>query len=152
MSKVSFSANRGGFEIGTPPGGQNFEGLGRVTLGVELVQNSIVTTGVLMSEPDKKISAICLAVCSKNANMSIFAFHKYYNIDYRYNHYYWQFVVHHYCKWHHPKMSFTKSDHLTVQDVCCFEGFIFLEFQWPPSLVYRSLETKLLQLSNTTSV
>ena len=31
-----------------------------------------------MSEPDKKISAICLAVCSKNANMSIFAFHKYY--------------------------------------------------------------------------
>ena len=54
MSKVSFSANRGGFEIGTPPGGQNFEGLGRVTLGVELVQNSIVTTGVIMSEPGKK--------------------------------------------------------------------------------------------------
>ena len=81
MSKVSFSANRGGFEIGTPPGGQNFEGLGRVTLGVELVQNSIVTTGVLMSEPGKKILAICLAICSKKRYMSIFATHKYNIID-----------------------------------------------------------------------
>jgi len=36
-----------GFLTGMPPEGQNFEGLGRV-------QNSIVTTGVLLSEPDKK--------------------------------------------------------------------------------------------------
>ena len=60
ISKVCFSANRGGFETGTPPVGQNFEGLGRVTLGLEPVQNSIVTTGALISEPDKKILAICL--------------------------------------------------------------------------------------------
>ena len=58
-----------------------FKGLGRVTLGVERVQNSIITTGVLTSEPGKKILTICLAICSKKRYMSIFATHKYNIID-----------------------------------------------------------------------
>ena len=54
-----------------------FKGLGWATQGLGRVQNSIITTGVIISEPDKKISAICLAICSKKRYMSIFATHKY---------------------------------------------------------------------------
>ena len=36
-----------------------FKGLGWVTPGVDWVQNSIITTGVIIPEPDKKILEIC---------------------------------------------------------------------------------------------
>ena len=49
-----------------------------MSLGVGRAQNSIITTGVLLSEPDIKIKGFCLAVGSKNANMSVLATHKYY--------------------------------------------------------------------------
>ena len=52
-------------------GCQKFEGLGWVTHNVGQVQNSIITTGVLISEPDKKsCQSVYVAVCSKNGFMS----------------------------------------------------------------------------------
>ena len=54
-----------------------FQGAGVGHPEVDWVQNSIITTGVLTSEPGKKILAICLAICSKKRYMSIFATHKY---------------------------------------------------------------------------
>ena len=55
-----------------------FKGLGRVSLGQVGAQHSRITSQGLMSKPVKNVVQICLAVCSKNADMSIFAFHKYY--------------------------------------------------------------------------
>ena len=74
IDKVGFSPIERVFYTGTLPGGQNFERKGWVTLEVTQVQNSIITTGVLISEPDKTISAIYLAICLKNANMSVLEF------------------------------------------------------------------------------
>ena len=55
-----------------------FKGLGRVSLGQVGAQHSMITSEGLMSKPGKNVVQICLAICSKNANMSILAFHKYY--------------------------------------------------------------------------
>ena len=81
-AKLDVSPKEGFFKTGMLPGDQNFEGLERVSLGVLWVQNSIITTEVIISEPDRKILEICSAVSSKNGFMSILDFHKLY-IDWK---------------------------------------------------------------------
>ena len=58
-----------------------FKVLGWATPGMDWVQYSIITTGVIIPEPNKKILEICLAICSKKRYMSIFATHEYNIID-----------------------------------------------------------------------
>ena len=45
------------------------------------LKSSIITTGVLMYQPDKKTLELCKAIVLKKCDMSILAFHKYYIID-----------------------------------------------------------------------
>ena len=87
--KVQNSANRwGNFCHRAPPIDcfrnfliSFFKPPGWVPLGQGWDQNSIITAGVLRSEPGKEILAIYLAICSKNGYMSILATHKYNIID-----------------------------------------------------------------------
>ena len=51
-----------------------FKGLGRVSLGQVGAQHSMITSEGLMSKPGKNVVQICLAICSKNGNMSIWPF------------------------------------------------------------------------------
>ena len=55
IAKFAVVPIEGVIQTGTPPGGQNFEGLGQGPLALGRVPNSIKTIRVLVSKPDTKI-------------------------------------------------------------------------------------------------